>query len=143
MDVGIQTGGQEFGQHADRRAAADHPAPEARMDIPQRIRRHVGLEVKVDIVERLGLLRSSGLEFRTRGRADRLPYRSLPDVLEEVDHIVDHLVAEGLQRGPVRRIEGLFPGGLHGGQSALTLSGLTVILTWPPCHPSWSPEGPK
>ena len=104
-DVAVHRGGEQVRQQPDGRAVAHDPAPEARMNIARRIGKDVLLEDLVNLFHRRRFARQAGLERLTGVRGGALPDRPLADRLEKIDHIVEHVVAEGSKLVPVLGIE--------------------------------------
>ncbi|MGY3650721.1 hypothetical protein ACVWW2_006012 [Bradyrhizobium sp. LM4.3] len=104
-EIGVEACREHFRDHADRGAAAMHPAHETRMDIPRRVGRDVLGEFAIDVGEIACLARHVGLECRTDAVGDRLPHRTCANVDNAVDRLVKHAMGERTKLAPVLRIE--------------------------------------
>ena len=106
-EIGVQPGGQHLGQHADWGAAAMHPSHEARVNVAGRIGNDEIGEFPIDLVKIGRFDRKVG----TKPPADfiryRLPNRTLPDVSDIVEHVIEHAMTLRANFVPVLRIERL------------------------------------
>ena len=113
-EVCVHPGREHVGHHAQRRAVALDPAPEAGVAVAVRVREDVGPELGVGA---LGGLRGAGQGFVRKRRAHdgrhRLPRCALAERGEEVERVVDHPVGERAKLVPVGGVERL--GGSVGG----------------------------
>ena len=103
--VGVQPGSQHLGQHADRRAAAMHPAHKTRMPIAHCVGQDVLHKLIVQIRQFSAIGRQSAqkeLPYRFIGR---LPDRPLTNLLQRIEHIIQHAMALGTKIVPVSRIK--------------------------------------
>src|SRR3954465_13172388 len=104
-EIGVEACREHFRDHADRGAAAVHPAHETGMDVPGRIGRDMFGEVAIDVGEITRLAWHVGLECRTNAVGDRLPHRMRAYVGDAVDRLVQHAMGERAKLAPVLRIE--------------------------------------
>ncbi len=122
--VGVHAGGEHFGDHADRRAGALHPAHEHRMDVACGVGSDVALEIGEHVGKGAALPRQRPVEagFRRLGR--RRPDGPAAQIAQEVDHPVERAMALGAEGVPVVGVEVDRLGhvaalGRHGGAKAV------------------------
>ena len=101
---------QHVGEHPERRAGPDHPAPESRVDVARGVGEDVALELLVHGRRRGGLERQRLGEPCPHVGRDGAPSRARANRGEIVEHVVHHTVAEGAELVPVRGIEGCLAG---------------------------------
>jgi hypothetical protein len=103
--IGIEPGGEHFGDHADRRSRAMHPAHEQRMGVADAI----GLDVRFEIFKHFGKFaraaRQRRLKMLTNVRRRFPPDGALARVAQKIDHPIQRLMAGSAKRLPVPRIE--------------------------------------
>ena len=99
--IGVQPRRQHLRQHAHRRAAAMHPAHETGMRVTHGIRQHIVHEACMHRGE-IGRLRGERFVKQIAHRLrNRLPYRTLPDVFQVVQHVVEHAMPLGAECLPI------------------------------------------
>ncbi len=104
-EIGVEPRRQHFRQHADRGAAAVHPAHEARMHIAGGIGNDEVGEFPVDFIE-IGSVARKGFAKPGADRLGyRLPDRAIPDVGGIVEHVVEHAMTKRADLVPVIGIE--------------------------------------
>ena len=106
-DLWVHSRGQHVGQHRERRARADHPAPEAWVNVTRGVGQDIALELFVD----------GGGCGRLAGHRSRKPLADLgghvaPDGTlsrraEVLEHVIHHLVAQHAQLLPPARVGGV------------------------------------
>ncbi len=106
-EIGVQPGRQHFREHADRGAAAMHPAHEAGMNVAGRIGRDEIAELAIDLAEFGRPARQFLAKPRPHVIGYRLPDRARADRCDMIDHVVEHAMALGADLVPVLRIERL------------------------------------
>ncbi len=106
-EIGVEPGRQHFREHADGRAAAMHPAHEARMHVAGRIGHDEVGEHAIDVAEIGRLLRKLLAKLRPHRIGNRLPDWTLADRCDVVDHVIEHAMTLGAEFVPVLRIERL------------------------------------
>jgi len=103
--VGVEPARQQLGEHADRAAAAVHPAEETGMAIAHAVGGDAAEVIQVD-VGGIGAVARQGIGPRgADGRRHWPPHRALAHRLDGVEGVVEHAVAEGAQRRGIGRIE--------------------------------------
>jgi hypothetical protein len=119
-EVRIESSGEHLRQHAHDVAAAVHPPHEPRMHVARGVRQHVLREFSVDIRQLGRRARQRGTESRAHLVGDGLPHRTLADVLDVVEHVVEHDVRLPAHGGPIVGVQRRAAGGLskivHGNQ---------------------------
>src|SRR5579864_514270 len=90
-----------------------HPSHEAGMDIACRIRRDEIGELPVDIGEIGWLTGKRGAKSRANLVRDRTPHRTLADLGDVVDHVIEHAMTLRTKLAPVLRIERFALSGLR------------------------------
>ena len=105
--IGVQSRREHLRQHADRAAAAMHPAHEARMHIAGRVRRDVIGEFAVDFGEIGRPPRKLGAKVRANVIGNRRPDRALADIGDVIEHVIEHAMTLRAQIVPAFRIERL------------------------------------
>ena len=103
--VGVQAAGEHVGQHADRGAAAVHPAHETRVGIADHVGQDVLHHAGMHALERTRLRRQCRMKQPARRRGDGLPYRPCTDVFDITEHVAQHLLRLRAKRGPIARVE--------------------------------------
>ncbi|HEX5830446.1 MAG TPA: hypothetical protein VFY16_05650 [Gemmatimonadaceae bacterium] len=98
--VRVEAGGEHVGHHAERRAVALHPTEEARMQVAVRVWQHAFREVRVRGLRRDAVERHPLGQRRAHLGRHRLPRGPRGERLEVRQHVVDHAVREGAERGP-------------------------------------------
>ena len=99
---------QHLGDHAHRRARAQHPAPEPRVAVAELVRPHVLEPLRVDLVHGLRPRRRRPGEVRLDVRRRVLPRGALAQGRHVVHGVVHGAVRERAQLRPVLGVEGLF-----------------------------------
>ena len=100
-EIGVQAGRQHLRQHADGRAAAMHPAHEAGMHVAGGVGQDIAHEFPVhggQIGRRFGKIAA---EPGAHLIGNRLPDGTLADVLDVVEHVVQHAVRLAAKARPI------------------------------------------
>ena len=103
--IGVEAGCQHLRQHADRRAAAMDPTHESGMRVAGRIGKNVASKIVIRRFERVGRAGDGLTKPVANMIGNRLPHRPCPNVLEVIEHVVQHPVPLSPQIVPVGRVE--------------------------------------
>ena len=108
-DLGVHARSEQIGEHRQWRPGADHPAPEARMDVAGRVGQDVALEFFVHVRRRRRFARDAraGQPFAHVG-GHGPPHGAFSHRTQVLEHLVHHAVAEQAELFPaacVGRVE--------------------------------------
>jgi len=106
-EIGIEPCRQHLCEHPHRRAAATHPAHEARVQIPGRVGCDERGKDTIDLVELGRLPRQAFIELGANRLGNWLPHWTLANCGKIVDHVVEHAMTERSDLAPLLRIERL------------------------------------
>lgn len=133
--IGVQSGRQHLGKHADHCAAAMHPAHEAGMDVARGVGNDELVEVAIDVGEIGRSARQLAAKAPPCRLGHRLPDRAVADAGDVIDHVVEHAVPLRTQLVPVLRVQRRrrprqmidARGGAHAARSAAAAARLAIM----------------
>src|SRR5205823_3723786 len=82
-----------------------NPRPESRMNVPQRVRQHVLHKVLVRVFDPFRRQGERLIELLVQLLWQRLPYWTLADTLQIIQHVIEHAMPQLTQFGPILRIK--------------------------------------
>ena len=106
-DLRIHARGEHVGEHGERGAGADHPAPEAWMDVAGGVGQHVALELLIDLRGGRRVARRGSRQPLAHLGGHRPPDGTLARGPQEFEHLVHHQVAEVAQLVPPAVVGGV------------------------------------
>ncbi len=103
--IRIQPGREHFRQHSRRVAAAMHPPHETRVHVAGGIRQDLFQKLLVDRAQFSPRNRKPIAKTGAHRLRHRLPYGTFADLLQIVEHIVQHAMALIAKQRPILRVQ--------------------------------------
>src|ERR1022692_2449593 len=103
--IGVQSGGEHFRDYTHRRACSMNPSHESGMHVAGGKRQDVAREFFVNFGQIRRPARQLATEMLADVWRDRLPDRTIPNIFEVVQNVIEHPVRLAPERGPIGGIE--------------------------------------